>query len=196
MVAEPTSKHTTLRQQIEKKTARRRAPLIAAITAAFAIVGLSTVTRAATIVVNSLADPGAPGICALRDAITAANTMTATNGCAAGTGNDAINFSVAGTITLSSTLPEVTDSLMTVNGPASPGITISGGNEVRVMQIAPKATVKLNNLTVTDGFNRLFLNGGGIQNDGALTVTNSTFSGNGNFVITSELGGALKTREC
>src|SRR6516162_4838556 len=57
---------------------------------------------AATITVNSLADPGAPGICALRDAITAANTMTTTNGCAAGTGNDAINFSVAGTITLSS----------------------------------------------------------------------------------------------
>ena len=33
----------------------------------------------ATITVNSLADPGKPGICALRDAITAANTMTATS---------------------------------------------------------------------------------------------------------------------
>jgi hypothetical protein len=64
----------------------------------------------ATITVNSLADPGKPGICALRDAITAANTMTATNGCSAGNGNDTIKFSVTGTILLASTLPEVIDS--------------------------------------------------------------------------------------
>jgi hypothetical protein len=64
----------------------------------------------ATITVNSLADPGKPGICALRDTITAANTMTATNGCSAGNGNDTIKFSVTGTILLASTLPEVIDS--------------------------------------------------------------------------------------
>ena len=38
----------------------------------------------ATITVNSLADPGEAGVCTLRDAITAANTMSATNGCTAG----------------------------------------------------------------------------------------------------------------
>jgi hypothetical protein len=38
----------------------------------------------------------------LRDAITAANTMTATSGCAAGTGNDTIQFRVTGTIPLAS----------------------------------------------------------------------------------------------
>jgi hypothetical protein len=67
---------------------------------------------AATINVNSLADPGGPSICALRDAITAANTQTATNGCAAGSGNDAIQFSLPGnavTIQLQSPLPQVTD---------------------------------------------------------------------------------------
>src|SRR6516162_8442015 len=67
----------------------------------------------ATITVNSLADPGKPGICSLRDAITAANTQTATNGCAAGNGHDTIKFSVTGTITLAGTLPEVTDSNLT-----------------------------------------------------------------------------------
>src|SRR5690348_1731169 len=98
----------------------------------------------ATITVNSLADPGAPGICALRDAITAANTMTATNGCAAGNGNDTIKFSVTGTILLASTLPEVTDSQLTINGPASPGITFDGGGKVQVMQVASGAMLNLN----------------------------------------------------
>ena len=93
--------------------ARLRAPfrvrtvLAVAIAGAFAL-SLSKAARAATITVNSLADPGATGICALRDAITAADTLTATNGCAAGTGNDTIQFSVSGTITLASTLPQIT----------------------------------------------------------------------------------------
>src|ERR1019366_183504 len=54
------------------------------------------------IIVNTTADPGSAGVCALRDAITAANTQVAVNGCAAGTGTDTIAFSVSGTITLSS----------------------------------------------------------------------------------------------
>jgi CSLREA domain-containing protein len=133
----------------------------------------------ATITVNTLADPGAPGVCALRDAITAANTMTATNGCTAGKGNDTIQFSVTGTIKLADTLPEITDSQLTINGPASPGITISGGGKVQVMQVASGATLNFKNATVAEG-NRTFSgsSGGGIENEGTLTVTNSTFSGN------------------
>jgi hypothetical protein len=88
---------------------------------------LSATARATTITVNSLADTGASGICVLRDAITAANTQRATNGCAAGTGNDTITFGVTGTILLATTLPQITDSNLTINGPASPGIRISGG---------------------------------------------------------------------
>jgi hypothetical protein len=142
----------------------------------------------ATITVNSLADPGAPGICALRDAITAANTMTATNGCAAGNGNDTIKFSVTGTILLADPLPEVTDSKLTIHGPVSPGITIDGGTKVRVMQVASGAMLNLNKLTIANG-NGLsagvspvcsfppFCGGGGIFNSGTLTVTHSTFSG-------------------
>jgi hypothetical protein len=70
----------------------------------------------------------------LRNAITAANTMTATNRCAAGTCNDTIRFYVTGTIALSNTLPQVTDSRLTMNGSASPGITIDGGKQVQVLQ--------------------------------------------------------------
>jgi len=153
-----------------------RAALAEAVAVAFALT-LSTAARAATIVVNSLADPGTTGVCALRDAITAANTMTATNRCAAGTGNDTIRFYVTGTIALSNTLPRVTDSRLTIKGSASPGITIDGGTEVQVLQVASGATLTLNNLTIAHGGN-LFSNAGAIVNDGTLTVNNSTVANN------------------
>ena len=164
-----------------------------AIAVAFAL-ALSTAAGAATIVVNSLADPGAKGICALRDAITAANTKTATNGCAAGTGKDTIRFSVTGTILLASTLPQVTDRRLTITGPASPGITIDGGNKVfgtgvQVMKVASCATLDLRDLTIAHGFSNP--KGGGIINEGTLVVINSTFSSNGAFgTVTNFPGGA------
>jgi hypothetical protein len=73
-------------------------------------------------------------------------------------------------------LPQVTDSLLTINGPRSPGITIDGGSAVQVMQVASGSTLKLNNLIIARGFTHDA--GGGILNLGTLTVTNSTFSGN------------------
>ena len=136
-----------------------------------------------TITVNSLADPGESGICALRDAITAANTKTATNGCTAGNGHDIIEFSVTGTIALASTLPEVTDNQLTINGPASPGITIDGGDNtipgvqgVQVMPVASGATLNLIRLTIANGGSGFL--GGGVDNSGTLNVSNSTFSSN------------------
>ena len=71
---------------------KRQGLWLCALTAGLLGVLVCGAALATTITVNSLADPGAPGICTLRDAITAANTMTATNGCAAGSGNDTINF--------------------------------------------------------------------------------------------------------
>ena len=138
----------------------------------------------ATITVNSLADPGEPSICSLRDAIIAANTQTVMNGCAAGNGHDTIQFSVTGTILLASTLPEITDSQLTINGPVAPGITIDGGNQVGVMQAASGAALSLKTLTIAHGFAGFpppvgeTLLAGGIVNEGKLTVTNSSLSGN------------------
>jgi hypothetical protein len=168
----------------------RFASMLSAIVITFTLV-LSASARAATITVDSLADTGAPGICVLRDAITAANTLTATNGCSAGTGNDRIRFRVSGTITLASTLPQVTDSKLTINGSASPGVTLDGGGGVQVMQVASGATLKLDNLTIADGV-AVSPGGGGIENDGTLTVTNSTFAGNSDSNPEFEnLGGAI-----
>jgi hypothetical protein len=150
----------------------------------------------ATITVNSLADPGKPGICALRDAITAANTQTATNGCAAGNGHDTINFRVTGTIRLTDTLPRITDAFLTINGPPSPGITISGAGKVPVIQVL-FSTLNLNNLTISDGLNNGNCpacgaegqSGAGIGNlGGNLTITSCTFSRNQGVV-----GGAFET---
>jgi hypothetical protein len=138
---------------------------------------LNVTVPAATITVNSLADVGAPSICVLRDAITAANTMTAIHGCAAGTGNDIIGFSVTGTIMLGSTLPQVSDQVLTINGPASPGITISGGGAVQVIVVTLGATLNLTNLTIADG-NTSSGRGGAIDNEGTLAINNNTFSGN------------------
>jgi hypothetical protein len=169
---------------------RMPAALVAVMTASFMLM-LGAAAHAATITVNSLADAGAPGICVLRDAITAANTKTATNGCIAGTGRDTIKFKVTGTITLASKLPEVTDGNLTINGPASPAITIDGGGAVPVMQVASGPTLDLKNLAIAHGSNVTSSTAaGGISNEGTLTLTNSTISGNTalNF-DTSGIGG-------
>jgi predicted outer membrane repeat protein len=176
------------------------------------LVVIRGVTFATTITVNSLADPGRTGICALRDAITAANTKKATHGCAAGTGSDQIMFSVKGTINLANALPNVTDKLLTDTGP----ITISGQNKTKIVSVASYATLHLTNLTMTEGigaydpatgnyeggaiwnggtvtlYNTSFTDnyaanlGGAIYNVGTLTVTNSVFTGNG-----SDYGGTI-----
>ena len=79
--------------------------------ASLAVAAVSGAT-ASTITVNSNADTGAVGICVLRDAISAANTNVAVNGCAAGqsAGVDVIQFALASnalTIAPSSPLPNI-----------------------------------------------------------------------------------------
>jgi hypothetical protein len=132
---------------------------------AFALM-LSTPAHAAAIIVNSLADTGAPGICVLRDAITTANDKTTTNSCIAGTGSDTIRFSVTGTIALETTLREITDANLTIVGPASPGIKIDGGGKVQLMVVASGATVNLSHLAIANGAGSGFLGAGGVENDG------------------------------
>jgi CSLREA domain-containing protein len=175
---------------------RMRVALTAAMLAVVALALTTATANATTYTVNTLSDPTGPsGTCSLRDAITAANTKTATNGCTAGTGNDTIRFSVTGTILLASTLPQVTDCRLTITGPPSPGITINGGNNpsqnvqgVQVMQVASRTTLDLRNLTIANGSN---MKGGGILNEGTLRITSSTFSGNElTPFVTNDVGGA------
>jgi predicted outer membrane repeat protein len=177
--------------------------------------------RANTITVTSTNDTGSAGICVLRDAITASNTSAAVHGCVAGSGTDTIQFSVTGTITLGSALPPVTSS-QTITGPAAPGIAISGNNAVQVFDVGANATLNLQNLTIENGTSSsagalafeggasstgsitgcTFSNnsatsaGGAIYNQGAaLTITNSTFSGNKASSSGSEGGAIFNTLE-
>jgi len=66
--------------------------------ALFLLIGMAVETHADLIVVDTVADPGSPGECSLRDAIKSANENpvdppSATSGCAPGNGPDRIEFS-------------------------------------------------------------------------------------------------------
>src|SRR5271163_430297 len=85
-----------------------------------------------TIIVNTTDDPGNPSECSLRAAINNANNKTsdANSTCAAGTGQDTINFSVSGEITLASTLPAIANTSpgnLTIDATGQ-GISINGLN--------------------------------------------------------------------
>jgi predicted outer membrane repeat protein len=160
--------------------------LVRAAVALLVIFAIVQVADAATITVNSLADPGASGICGLRDAITAANTGSSVNGCVAGSGNDTIVFSVTGTITTVNTLPAIANTL-TIQGPvvSPPAITISStGNFFNPWFVDSDATLNLSSVTISIS-NRL-------TNLGALSVTNSVFTGTGTGAISSEGSLTLK----
>ena len=138
------------------------------------------VAHAASLIVNSTADnlTAGDGFCTLREAITNANSDsdTTSGDCVAGTGNDRITFSVSGTITLASTLPAISDPAgLTIDG-AAQSITISGNLMVQVMVANSAAVLMLQTLTIAHG--RSGGSGGGIENNGTLTVTNIIFSTN------------------
>src|SRR5262249_141934 len=143
--------------------------------------------------VNSLGDTGAgTGTSGdLRFCITQANATT---------GDNTINFSVTGTITLNSALPDLsnTTGLTDIEGPGAASLTVarssaSGTPSFRVFRVDANANVKLVGLTITGGgFGARITNQGtltvtnstiensltGIGNQGTLTVTNSTIDNN------------------
>jgi len=141
------------------------------------------------------------GHCSLREAIKAANTNSAVDGCKAGsaTKRDEIRFSLGkrATIVLASKLPTITDpSGLTIDGGRDSRIVVSGDDKVRVFVVSKDAKLALANLTLADAFADTFnggtssdgLPGGGVANKGGtVKVTHSTFSGNTAVVA----GGAI-----
>ena len=157
------------------------APLLMAALAASLLMAvvLAAPAQAAPFSVTNTADSGEGS---LRQAVSDAN---------ASAGEDTISFdpSLSGqTITLGSQL-RVTDSAgLTIDG-GSANITVSGNNAVRVFDVLfADAKLTLNNLTVANGRGA---GGGGIYNNGTLTVTNSTLSGNRADVVYANGGGGI-----
>jgi hypothetical protein len=116
-----------------------------------------------TVVNLSDADPGS-----LRQAVLGADVSP---------GASTINFrpGLTGTINLASGELLVTAADLTVTGPGASNLTVSGNHASRVFEIAHGTTASLSGLSISGGASDF---GAGILNGGALTVSNSTLSGN------------------
>jgi TolB protein len=148
------------------------------------------------------------GDCSLREAITAANDNNSVDGCLSGSSGitDTITINVAGTITLTAQLSVTAGGPLSINGGGS--ITVNGNDTVRIFYVASGANLLIQNITLADGYaednhgggiwnhgklmarnSALLRNatiysidpcygGGGIANDGLLTIRESLFSAN------------------
>ena len=183
-----------------------RPPILAALLLLITPLAILTAGRsphanaANTITVNSLTDPGITGdhFCSLREAITNANAKadTSRGDCAAGSGNDTIVFNLSGTIALVSNLPSIQHTLE-IDGTGQ-AITIDGGGASQGF-LNFSGVVTLNNLTIANGHSAAG-NGGGVFNNGSLTVTNCTFVGNtaagGGAIYNGAPAGTLAVTNC
>jgi hypothetical protein len=149
------------------------------------------------------------GACTLVDAITAANTDTATGGCPAGSGADTIILPAGSTQTLTEVnnstygptgLP-VVSSMITMAGNGSAVVRDSATPDFRMLAVNSTGELILQEATVSEG--RSFLEsgdpvensgGGGVNVVGTLTLANSTISGNVTFYGGGGASGSGKKR--
>jgi CSLREA domain-containing protein len=130
----------------------------------------------AVISVDTLQDEdNSDGDCSLREAIRAATENSAVDGCPAGNSSaDTIVFSVSGTILLTEKLILESGGALVIDG--ANRITISGGGSEQLFVIYAGSDFELLRLTLVDGYSESA--GGGIYNDGLLTISRSTIAGN------------------
>jgi len=140
---------------------------------------LVATVQAATITVNSLDDTAADdGVCTLREAIKAANLDSAsgvkTDECAAGSGSDLIEFSVAGVIQPATALPSIT-TVIHMDGYSAPGAsknthTMSqGSNATLTIEIDGKFIVTRGLVLSGSGASGSTIEGLVFSNTGAVT---------------------------
>ena len=102
----------------------------------------------------------------------------------ANTGPQTITFAIPGgpaTIDLVSALPDLTGTI-TIQGPGADDVTVerssaAGTPQLRIFQVDSGATADISGLTIANGDSN-FLGGGGVYNDGTLTIESSTLSNN------------------
>ena len=138
--------------------------ILALLALTFSAVGV-TPAHAATFTVTNLNDSGAGS---LRQAVIDAN---------AAAGADTINFAPSlgtATIALASMLPDITDDAgLTIDGDNR--ITLSGNDSVQVLYVGVAGILTLQNIIITHGS---ATQGGGLNSEGTVTITHSTFSNN------------------
>lgn len=131
---------------------------------------------AAQFTVSNLADAG-PG--SLRAALLAANGAA---------GADTIVFSnVSGTIALAAPLSAITGDL-TITGPGTGSLTVSGGGTVRILTVAAGSTVQISGLALANASATGNANGAAIENHGMLTLNGCALFNN---QTTGGFGGAI-----
>ena len=117
-----------------------------------------------SITVNNLIDETTPNdsLISLREAITQANNTA---------GADTIVFapSLNGSINLANGQLEITSDI-TITGPGAKILTVSGFSSSRIFHVAIDATASISGLSLINGQAALEENGGGIVNDGTLTL--------------------------
>src|SRR5262249_14402963 len=67
---------------------------------------------------------------------------------------------------------------LTIRGPGADALALSGGGHGQVFAISPTSNVTISGMTITGGVGP---EGGGILNDGKLTISNCTIAGNTSF---------------
>jgi hypothetical protein len=91
---------------------------------------------------------------------------------------DTINFDLGSSATITLTSGPLTISTnVTISGPGALSLAISGNNASTVFSVNGGVTAAISGLTIENG-NSGVGEGGGINNGGTLTVSNSTLSGN------------------
>jgi hypothetical protein len=126
------------------------------------------------------------GTCTLIDAVTAANTDTATGGCTPGAGADTLALPPGSTQTLAAVnnttpygptgLPVITSAL-TISCNAAAIRRVSAA-DFRILAVAFGGNLTLQQCTVSGGRLAGGLVGGGVYNSGTLNLIGSTISGN------------------
>lgn len=133
--------------------------VLAVLLGAFPVHAAGMITVTTTL--DQIADDGQ---CSLREAVIAANTDTATGGCAAGSGADTIVFDTSlpapatFTLTLTGANEDASASgdldltgILTIQGADANRIIIDGNNTDRIFDIRPGATVTLSGVTLQNG---------------------------------------------
>lgn len=108
---------------------------------------------------------------------------------------DLILFAVAGTITLGSPLPTITEDLV-IAGPGAAFLTVNGNGTGPVLFIESGITVLVQDLTIRNGFTPG--NGGGFYNRGNLTLIRTRLSQNratAGGAVWSDLGSTLSIQD-